>query len=83
VSVYSLEKEISLGKQMAQEVERDAKIVGDPVVAEYITRLEKDQGRAVAKVFSTQPRREASVTRRRNISGNSPRKAGVRPDPST
>jgi predicted Zn-dependent protease len=39
VNFYSLEKEIALGKQMAQEVERQAKIVDDPVVAEYVNRL--------------------------------------------
>ncbi len=39
VNFYSLEKEIALGKQMAQEVERQAKIVDDPVIAEYVNRL--------------------------------------------
>jgi predicted Zn-dependent protease len=39
VNFYSLEKEIALGKQMAQEVERQAKIIDDPVVAEYVNRL--------------------------------------------
>jgi beta-barrel assembly-enhancing protease len=39
VNFYSLEKEIALGKQMAQEVERQAKIIEDPVVAEYVNRL--------------------------------------------
>jgi beta-barrel assembly-enhancing protease len=33
VNLYSFEKEIALGKQMAQEVEREAKIVEDPVIA--------------------------------------------------
>lgn len=36
---YSLEKEIALGKQSAQEVERQAKIIDDPVVAEYVNRV--------------------------------------------
>jgi predicted Zn-dependent protease len=36
---YSIEKEIAIGKQMAQEVERQAKIVDDPIVAEYVNRL--------------------------------------------
>jgi hypothetical protein len=31
---YSLEKEIALGKQLAQEVERSARLVDDPVVTE-------------------------------------------------
>ncbi len=39
VNFYSLEKEIALGKQMAQEVERQAKIVDDPVIAEYVNRV--------------------------------------------
>jgi len=39
VNFYSLEKEIALGKQMAQEVERQAKLIDDPVVAEYVNRL--------------------------------------------
>src|SRR3984893_17909761 len=36
---YSLEKEIALGKQLAQEVERQAKIIDDPIVAEYVSRV--------------------------------------------
>lgn len=39
VNFYSFEKEIALGKQMAQEVERQAKIVDDPVMAEYVNRV--------------------------------------------
>ncbi len=36
---YSLEKEIALGKQLSIEVRKQAKIVDDPIVAEYINRL--------------------------------------------
>jgi beta-barrel assembly-enhancing protease len=36
---YSQEKEIALGKQLAQEVERQAKIIDDPVIAEYVNRV--------------------------------------------
>jgi beta-barrel assembly-enhancing protease len=36
---YSLEKEIALGKQLAQEVERSARLVDDPVVTEYVNRV--------------------------------------------
>jgi predicted Zn-dependent protease len=36
---YSLEKEIALGKGLAQEIERQAKIVDDPVIAEYVNRV--------------------------------------------
>ena len=39
VEFYSLEKEIALGKQLAQEVERQAKIVDDPIIAEYVNRV--------------------------------------------
>jgi predicted Zn-dependent protease len=39
INFYSIEKEIALGKQMAQEVERQAKIVDDPIVAEYVNRI--------------------------------------------
>jgi len=36
---YSIEKEMRLGKGLAQEIERQAKIVDDPVIAEYINRI--------------------------------------------
>jgi len=39
VNFYSIEKEIALGKQLAQEVERQAKIINDPVIAEYVNRV--------------------------------------------
>src|SRR6202012_54453 len=39
VNFYSLEKEIGLGKQLASEVERQAKIINDPVIAEYVNRV--------------------------------------------
>ncbi len=39
LNIYSLEKEIALGKGLAQEVERQARIVDDPVVAEYVNRV--------------------------------------------
>src|SRR5580658_5547103 len=39
VNFYSIDKEIALGKQLAQEVERQSKIVDDPIVAEYVNRL--------------------------------------------
>ncbi len=39
VNFYSQEKEIALGKQLAQEVQRQAKIVDEPIIAEYINRL--------------------------------------------
>ncbi len=39
VNFYSLEKEIALGKGLAQDVERQAKIISDPVIAEYVNRI--------------------------------------------
>jgi hypothetical protein len=82
VSFYSLEKEIALVNQMAQEVKWDAKIVGDPVVVEYITRLEKDQGRGGRQsVLDTSYDGRVRDTQKKH-SGDSPRKAGVRPDSS-
>src|SRR5580704_11337460 len=36
---YSLEHEIALGKQLAQEVDRSAKFIDDPVVTEYENRV--------------------------------------------
>ncbi len=36
---YSIQKEIALGKRMAQDVERHSKIVDDPVIAEYVNRV--------------------------------------------
>jgi predicted Zn-dependent protease len=39
VNLYSLEREIALGKQAAQEVEKSAKMVSDPVVTEYVNRV--------------------------------------------
>jgi predicted Zn-dependent protease len=39
VNIYSLEKEIAMGKEAAQEVERSAKMITDPVVTEYVNRI--------------------------------------------
>lgn len=39
VNFYSLDKEIALGKQLAQEVERQAKVIDDPIIAEYVNRI--------------------------------------------
>ncbi|HWF38278.1 MAG TPA: M48 family metalloprotease [Candidatus Acidoferrales bacterium] len=36
---YSLEKEIALGKQLAQEVDKSAKFITDPVITEYVNRV--------------------------------------------
>jgi beta-barrel assembly-enhancing protease len=39
VNFYSLEKEIAIGKGLAQQVERQAKLINDPVIAEYVNRV--------------------------------------------
>ena len=39
VNLYSIEKEISMGKRYAQDIERQAKLVEDPVITEYVNRL--------------------------------------------
>src|ERR1700733_5573569 len=39
VNFYSLEKEIAIGKGMAQQVERSAKIIDDPIIAENVNRV--------------------------------------------
>jgi hypothetical protein len=36
---YSLDREVALGQQLSQEVERQARLVTDPVVTEYINRI--------------------------------------------
>src|SRR3989304_5501909 len=39
INFYSLEREIAMGKAYAQEVERSAKLVDDPLVTEYVNRV--------------------------------------------
>jgi predicted Zn-dependent protease len=39
VNLFSLEREISLGKALAQEVERSSKLIDDPIVTEYVNRV--------------------------------------------
>jgi predicted Zn-dependent protease len=36
---YSIEKEVAMGKQYAQQVEQSAKLVNDPVITEYVNRV--------------------------------------------
>jgi predicted Zn-dependent protease len=36
---YSLEKEVALGRQLAAQVDRQAKFIDDPMVTEYINRV--------------------------------------------
>ena len=39
MNFYSLEKEIALGKSLAQQVEQQSRLIQDPVVAEYVNRV--------------------------------------------
>ena len=39
LNFYSLQSEISIGKRYAQEVEKQAKFITDPVVTEYVNRV--------------------------------------------
>ena len=39
LNFYSIEQELALGKQLAREVEREAKILDDPTISEYVNRL--------------------------------------------
>jgi predicted Zn-dependent protease len=39
VNFYSLQKEMAIGKQLATEVEKQSKIITDPMVSEYVNRL--------------------------------------------
>jgi len=39
INLYSLESEVALGKQFAQEVERSSRIIDDPIVSEYVNRV--------------------------------------------
>jgi beta-barrel assembly-enhancing protease len=39
VNLYSLQREIALGKGAAMEVEKTAKMINDPVVTEYVNRV--------------------------------------------
>jgi beta-barrel assembly-enhancing protease len=51
---YSLEKEIAMGKQLAGEVQRQAKLMDDPIVAEYVNRVGQNLARnSDAKVSFT------------------------------
>jgi predicted Zn-dependent protease len=39
VNFYSVEKEIALGKQLAEEVSRQAKVNRDPIIGEFVNRV--------------------------------------------
>jgi predicted Zn-dependent protease len=45
INFYSLEKEMALGKQLAEEVARQSKIVDEPLISEYVNRLGQNLAR--------------------------------------
>jgi beta-barrel assembly-enhancing protease len=44
-SIISMQKEMSIGKQYANEIDRSARMIKDPVVVEYVNRLEQNIAR--------------------------------------
>jgi predicted Zn-dependent protease len=42
INVYSLEREVEMGRKMATDVERQARLLDDPVVVEYVNRLSQN-----------------------------------------
>ncbi|MBZ5513775.1 MAG: M48 family metalloprotease [Acidobacteriia bacterium] len=44
-SIISQEKEIAIGKQYASEIEKQAKMIKDPVVTEYVNRIAQNVAR--------------------------------------
>jgi beta-barrel assembly-enhancing protease len=49
VNFYSIEKEMALGKQLSEQLEKRSKLVTDPLITEYVNRL----GQNVAKHSDT------------------------------
>jgi predicted Zn-dependent protease len=45
LNFYSVEQEMALGRQLAAEVARQAKLIDDPIVSEYINRLGQNLAR--------------------------------------
>jgi predicted Zn-dependent protease len=45
VNFYSIEQEMAMGKQLAVEVEKQSKIVDDPILSEYVNRLGQNLAR--------------------------------------
>ena len=45
VNLYSLEREIALGRQLADELERQVRLVDDPILSEYVNRVAQNIAR--------------------------------------
>ncbi|HEV2446966.1 MAG TPA: M48 family metallopeptidase [Candidatus Sulfopaludibacter sp.] len=46
LNFYSIEKEMALGKQLAEEVSRQVKLVEDPLITEWVNRLGQNLARS-------------------------------------
>jgi predicted Zn-dependent protease len=44
-SIISMQKEMAIGKQYAEQIDRSARLIRDPVVVEYVNRLEQNIAR--------------------------------------
>src|ERR1039458_5544112 len=42
LNFYSIQKEMALGEQLAQEVAKQSKILDDPIISEYVNRIGDD-----------------------------------------
>lgn len=51
VNLYTIAQELALGRQMAAEVEQQAHVIEDPIVAEYINRLGQNLARQAKAPF--------------------------------
>ena len=45
LNLYSIQKEIALGQQLAREVTRQSKILDDPIISEYVNRVGQNLAR--------------------------------------
>jgi predicted Zn-dependent protease len=63
INFYSIQREIALGKQLAQQVQQTAKIIDDPIISEYVNRLAQNLARnSDAKVpLTTQVIQDESI----------------------
>src|SRR5689334_24003247 len=46
INIYSIEREMALGKQLAEEVTRQSKVVDDVLLSEYVNRICQNLARA-------------------------------------
>jgi len=51
VNVYSIDREIALGKQLSAELERQVKLADDPILSEYVNRVAQNIARQSDATF--------------------------------